>query len=273
MKRKGNLCSVPEAEMSLSRFFKNGGDFIPGQLVPRPPDETEWHPVSIPEDRPCEEVIPEPTEKPPPRAVAETPPNNNEVPVEIEPEPVPSPPPVQPEPFVALEPEVPPVDLELVREEAFRDGVSEGLKQAEKDFGSATVALTQACELINNIRETILKNSKNEMIELIIILAEKIIRHSVTTQDDTILETVEEAILKAVKSSEFHIYLHPDDMAVIKNNADELVGRVSGLENIVVKTDPSIERGGCKVESENCTVDATLASQLDVIRNRIIENH
>ena len=258
--------------MSLSRFYKDRGEFIPEQLVPRPPEETDWHPVSIPEDSSFNDENTEldlpdasPSDLPP------LPDQNTIAPLPTdtadEAESVPAEPPIVEQPET-----VPPPDLDAIREEAFNAGVEEGLKQAERDFGSAAGAFTQACELVNNIRETILKNSKKEMIDLVILLAEKIIRHSVTQQDATILETVEEAILKAVKSSEFHIYLHPDDLAVIKSNSAELVARVSGLENIVVKADPSIERGGCKVESDNCTVDATLASQIDSIRNRIMEN-
>ena len=44
---------------------------------------------------------------------------------------------------------------------------------------------------------------------------------------------------------------------------------LGGLENLVVKKDGTSERGGCRVESESCTVDATILSQLEIINDNI----
>ena len=85
----------------------------------------------------------------------------------------------------------------------------------------------------------------------------------------TIIETVEEAIHSAVRSDEFYVYVHPDDLAVVLDKSPEFIAGLNGLNNLVIKKDPGIERGGCKVESENCTVDATIASQFDIIRERV----
>lgn len=76
-------------------------------------------------------------------------------------------------------------------------------------------------------------------------------------------------IHQAVKSSEFYIYLHPDDMVSVQDRAQKFIAGLNGLDNIVVKADPTIERGGCKVESENCTVDATISSQFKVLQESL----
>ena len=256
--------------MSLSRFYKNQGEFVPEKLVPRPPKETDnWKPVTISEDE-DDAMMPEKdlTISPAAHELEQT-----TIPAD---EPIYVPPPsaqkdteVPEAPPTAHSP--PPPDLDKIREESFQKGFEEGMKQSDLDYGNAAKALAQACELINSIRETILKNSRGEMLDLVIALSEKIIRHSVTEQDDTIIATVKEAIDQAVKSSEFQVYLNPEDLKIIEKRSPELVSMVSGLEKLVVKADRSIERGGCTVESENCTVDATLASQFDVIHKKIKE--
>ena len=126
-----------------------------------------------------------------------------------------------------------------------------------------------ACEQIGTLRETILNNSMAEMQNLVLIIAEKIIRHSVTEQDRTIVDTVEEAIHQAVKSDEFLIQVNPDDLAVIKAKSKEFIGSLSGLENIVIQANSSIERGGCTIDSSTSTVDATIAGQLKIIEDKI----
>lgn len=107
------------------------------------------------------------------------------------------------------------------------------------------------------------------MQDLVITIAEKIIRHSVTAQDDTIVSTVEESIRQAVKSSEFYICLNRADYSVIKEKSPELVNKISGLEHLFIKIDDGIEPGGCIIESDNCTVDATIASQLQIIQDHL----
>jgi flagellar assembly protein FliH len=98
------------------------------------------------------------------------------------------------------------------------------------------------------------------------IIAEKIIRHSIDEQSATILATIEDAIRLAVRSEEFQIRINPQDHEVIQAKKKELIDDISGLDNIDLKTDSSIERGGCILESTLCTVDATVGSQLQFIR-------
>jgi len=155
--------------------------------------------------------------------------------------------------------------------EAYENGVTEGLQRAEQDFGSATAALVLICQQLDTLRETVIQNSVGEIQDLVIAIAEKIIRQSVQEQSQTIVDTVEESIQKAVKSGEFYIYVHPDDYTVIAAKADEFIAGMNGLNNIVVKKDTSVGRGGCRVESDNCTVDGTITSQLEIIREHLHE--
>jgi flagellar assembly protein FliH len=160
-------------------------------------------------------------------------------------------------------------EKERLRQEAYDEGLRDGLKMADQDFGAATKVLTMACEQINTLRETILNNSMGEMQDLVLAIAEKIIRHSVTEQSDTIVATVEEAIRQAVKTDELIIEVHPADLAIIKSKARNFIDSLSGLENIVVQANPAIERGGCRIDSSTSTVDATLAGQLQAIEKAI----
>lgn len=177
--------------------------------------------------------------------------------------------PVEPPPPPPPSPGVPVEEVEKMIAESYRKGLQEGMQQAEEDFGAATKSLLLICQQLDTLRETILKNSVGEMRDLVLVIAEKIIRHSVQGQNDTIIDTVEEAIHKAVRSDEFYIYVNPDDFETVASRSEELVSGLNGLNNIVVKRDKSIEHGGCRIESENCTVDATITSQLEIIGNHL----
>jgi flagellar assembly protein FliH len=270
--------------MSLSKVFKGHGDFQPAQLVPRPSDPKEkWQAVAVTEQTPArarqedggERTSPAPDAGPAAGGISAPGRDTQEAEHPAADDPAAAAkalPPGDDEPVVE-QPAEPPVDLDKLRETAFQEGLAEGrteaLAQAEADFGSASAALQQICEQLSVIRETILKNSRGELIELVFAMAEKIIRHSVREQDQTILATVEEALNRAVRSSEFTIYLHPDDRAVIKGRVPEFIASLNGLEQIAVKSDSAVEQGGCRIESDTCIVDATIASQLDIIREQL----
>ncbi len=164
----------------------------------------------------------------------------------------------------------PTIDVDIIRENAFTAGVAAGRQQAEEDFEDSTQTLIQICTELDRLRETILQNSAGEMKELVLAISEKIIRHSVTEQEETIVATIKDAIHLAVKSDAFQIQINPDDFKAVEARKKEIIDSISGLDNIVLKPDATVERGGCKLESTCCTVDATIASQIKVIQDSVL---
>lgn len=277
--------------MSLSKYYQNTKGFQQKKLVQEEaPREKKWKPLSI---QPNPEFIPQ--------SIQHTDSTHTKEPQQETVSPTPSPEPdstleqmgqthLSPPSYHLPEKELPPeeqpsqrkVDLnEYVKiseaqtqiDVAYQEGFDAGIKQIENDYDSATKALYNACYQLNNLQETIIKNSSREMQEFALAIADRILRFSVTQQDKTIIATIEEALHQATRSEEFTIHLNPEDMNTVKEKSAEIVANISGLENIILKSDPTVERGGARMESENCTIDATITSQFEVIRNEIINEY
>jgi flagellar assembly protein FliH len=266
--------------MSLSKVFKESKLFHPEEILPRPPGKkSHWPTVTEPQHSFKGSAQLKNAGDPGFRHDLNISPTEQENPTQVDT----APPPVSAASIDAdttradideqdeqeLTAGIDPLLVERMVEEAFQRGVAEGLQQAEKDFGSALHAFIELCRQLDQIRETILKNSVGEMQDLVLAIAEKIIRSSVLEQDATLLATVDEALHSAVKSDEFYVYVNPEDFDTVQGKAAEFVAGLNGLNNIVVKKDSTVERGGCKVESDNCTVDATIASQFEIIREQV----
>ena len=257
--------------MSLSKFYRNSNSFQAKSVLDKKEAASNtpvWasivkdEPAVIPNENVIEEVAPEISNTMEPLVTDPvTEPIIDAVPLE-ELTPVET-------PAVPVQPEVT-VDIEILEQNAFASGIEAGKKQAEEDFENSAQTLLCICTELDALRETILRNSSGEMKELVIAISEKIIRHSVLEQDDTIIATIKDAINLAVKSDEFEIQVNPDDLAVVQKFKQEILDSISGLENIVLKPDPSLERGGCKLESSSCTVDASMTSQIKVIHDSIM---
>ncbi len=269
MKKRANLYSGPEAAMSLSRFYKTHADFqAKAVLQDTSPDSNVpvWESI-VREEPPVVEVeIPPESaeeEKSNPREQEFVPPPEETPQNSIEQDEIPQkePPPAAQEPAV---------DLEVIRQNGFTAGVAAGRQQAEEDFENSAKTLMRICTELDKLRETILQNSAGEMKELVLAISEKIIRHSVTEQEETIIATIKDAIHLAVKSDAFQIQINPDDLKAVEARKKEIIDSISGLDNIVLKPDATVERGGCKLESTCCTVDATIASQIKVIHDSVM---
>ncbi len=153
--------------------------------------------------------------------------------------------------------------------EAYEAGLQSGVEKAEDDYGSATKSLLATCQQLDTVREVIITNSSREIQDFALTIAERIVRRSVRNDNSTIIATIDEALQRAVRSEEFYIYLNPGDYDIVVEKSHDLIAGLSGLSNIVIKKDATVEKGGTKIESDNCTIDATIASQFDVIQEEL----
>lgn len=255
---------VPEAAMNLSRFYKHHESFKEMPLLEtssRPSNSPIWKSIVKEEPLPVTDEGLEKKESPPlasPQPPAERPPQPPASPRDVAP--------------IAIREPKPEIDTKALRDEGFQAGLIEGREQAEQDLAMSSRTLIRICQELDVLRETILLNSGNEITELVLAISEKIIRHSVAEQEETIVATIKDAIHLAVQSDAFQIQLNPEDLEAVSSCKQEIIDAISGLENIVLKPDNSIERGGCKIESSSCTIDASILSQIKVIHDAVLSS-
>jgi flagellar assembly protein FliH len=273
--------------MSLSKYYKETSSFQPEKLIKREEESSSgWQSQAPKEQLPFQTQqlatasapaprddtpAPAATPKPPPPDNVNTPDNETGKTEKT----------VAPEQKPIAQPIMPAIDLsnyleltvaEKKIEEAYQKGLQTAKEKVEQDFVDASRALLSICQQLDSVRETIIGNSHEELQEFALSIAERILRISVREQDSTILATIEEALQRAVKSDEFTIFIHPEDYETVAENSAEIVAGLTGLNKVVLKRDSTVERGGAKIESDNCTIDATIVSQLDVIREEIKKN-
>ncbi len=271
------MCSDLEAEMSSSKYFKDSSSFKPEEILKQEEEsETGWQSTSSQESHHFEESKPPrevtPLSDPPlgssdipipPESTTEDSRQNTEAPES------------QPEHEDALEEKidlsnyVEIAELDKQVEQAYQRGMQDSIAKIDQDYDTATKTLLTVCQQLDEIRNTIINNSSRELQDFALSIAERILRISVAEQDETIIATIEEALMKAVKSDEFTVFVHPKDFDTVTEKSESLVAEISGLTNLIFKKDITVERGGTRIESENCTIDATISSQFETIRETI----
>ena len=130
------------------------------------------------------------------------------------------------------------------------------------EFQHTIAAFAEGCQKIDIQRKQLLQQSRGDLINLIILLSEKILGQELATPRNIIASTLQSALEQAIESEEYYLTLHPEDLAFAEAKVPEIIAAIRGLERIVFKTDNSMTRGGCLLESSTCTVDATIETQL-----------
>ena len=158
------------------------------------------------------------------------------------------------EPEPAPLPSEPAIDLEAVRQEAYSQGMTDATARFQAEVTQVVSAFADGCQKIDNHRRVMFQHNRAELVNLLILLVQKILRQELTTPRTIVAATLEAALERAIESEEYYVTLHPDDLAAAEAKVPELVAAVRGLARLVLKTDATMTRGGCLLESAVCTV-------------------
>ena len=161
-------------------------------------------------------------------------------------------------------------DARMIRGQAeeFRQrGYEEGYAAGHEE-GKAQ--LTETILTLNRETEARWKEIEPDMIRLAVRVAEKIIGHSLETDPDVIIQIVAEALTAARHQREIYVRVNPADYETVVSHKRELVDQLSRARDIDVRSDPNVTAGGCLVDSEVGTIDATLESQLSVLERILL---
>lgn len=160
-------------------------------------------------------------------------------------------------------------ELAAIREEARQQGYDAGFK-AGHDDGAAQALMKRAAteQALAPLREiadnfsTALRDAdqaiSNEVLELALHLAKGMIKTALRVKPELILPIVRDAIeYLPVLQQPALLILNPDDAAVVREGIAEELDK--GGWRVI--DDPTIERGGCKVDTASNQIDATVASR------------
>lgn len=156
-------------------------------------------------------------------------------------------------------------------EEAYARGRQEGLATSEQRLDSTTLALAQALEDVSRVRDSLAQSGSQDMLRLVMAVAEQIIRRSVEVDPAVVMTIIQNALQASVRADNYRVAINPADLEGVNKQKPLFMASISGLKNLSFDADASIAPGGCRVDSELGDVDATIETQLESIRQALSE--
>ncbi len=161
------------------------------------------------------------------------------------------------------------------RDEGYKQGFAEGLAEArkegraenEKQAAEQGKTVKKFLEDAARERAELIDQSKEELKDLALAIAEKVIRVSLKSSSDIILRMIESATDKHKRCEWAHIYIADCDTKAMALTIPELTSALSHVSDrvrIIPMADD--ESGTCIIELPDEIIDASVSTQLDAIR-------
>lgn len=157
------------------------------------------------------------------------------------------------------------------KEDGFKQGHDEGYSAGESEIGRLVDRLRKMVEAVMLRREEILKETEQQIIDLVILMTRKVVKIISETQKTTIMSNILAALKKVKARGTVALHVNLEDLRLATANVDEFIKRVENIQGITVVEDSTVEKGGCIVETDFGAIDARISSQLNELEDKIME--
>ena len=108
-------------------------------------------------------------------------------------------------------------------------------------------------------------------LEILVLIAEKVIHREIQLSPDIILDTVRHACSYLTETDEIRLRVHPSDFENIREIERIISTQLTGNGSIHFIEDTTIERGGIIIETEYGEIDASIRSQIEHMQEVLLE--
>jgi flagellar assembly protein FliH len=164
------------------------------------------------------------------------------------------------------------VEADTIKKDAFQSGYNNGINDAKKEveevIWNITQVFTNALNQLSAVKDELLKNAENDIIELTLAMSRKLVCSELRENPDLITDVIKEAIKIARTDDEIIIRINPNDRIFLEQNAKELMDYLKSATfnptaKIILEDDQTMTQGGCVVITDTNVVDMSFESRFE----------
>ena len=145
-------------------------------------------------------------------------------------------------------------------------------KNYEKKIMEQIEFLTIVSQNCIEQKQKIIKDTKEELVNLILLISQKVIKKISEENKEIIIENLESALKKVQRRTELIIRANPEQFSFLQEYRDSICqNNKSLITNLKLVSDPTVDFGGCILETNFGTIDAGIYSQFKKIEYAIKE--
>lgn len=148
----------------------------------------------------------------------------------------------------------------LHEEALYRDRLNEELRTTREGVQSALQSLVERMEAEQHEWRT---RWDQAAVDVVCSVASRVTRKAIKLDTSVAGRTLHEILALVARSPRITASVHPDDLEFIESQRAALERLRVGSPPLEFLADASLERGGCRVHTESCSIDADVAIQID----------
>ncbi len=147
--------------------------------------------------------------------------------------------------------------IKVINQQAYRQGYDAGYAKGAATAAAEAGRLAELTESLQHETSGLEQRIAEDLVRLSLTLARSLVRESLKVHPELIEAIVRESVRDVPPFSQcMRLRMHPDDARLLSSH---LVSEIGPQWTIV--EDPAITRGGCRVETSACEIDATLETR------------
>lgn len=149
-------------------------------------------------------------------------------------------------------------EVENIHQQAYQEGFASGYREGKGKVDAELARLVQLMSALDQALFQFDETLTQNLLSLALDVAKQMLREALRVRPELVLPVVREAVNSLPQASQHpHLNLHPEDAALVRSlMADEL-----NHFHWKLIEDGRVERGGCRVETVNSEVDATVENR------------
>lgn len=156
-------------------------------------------------------------------------------------------------------------------DQGYEQGYANGKEQIEVECQDLIKESSTILQEAQDDRLKIINSAEKEIVEIAIAIAKKVIHRELENNPEYILDIVKAALNKASDAEELTLRVNPLDHDLVSANQDQLGTSAMGIQKLRVKSDATVNSGGCVIDTPLGTVDGRIERQVGEIEQSLME--
>lgn len=159
---------------------------------------------------------------------------------------------------------------EAGREQGLKQGHDEAFTEFQRQAGEYLERFEGLIGEAEGLKGEIWRANERYMIELVFRTAKMVLLRELKTDEQYVLRLARELVDRSGLRDNVHIMVSPQDRAMIGTLKESLEASLGTLKNLTVEVSKEISPGGCRIETDWNTIDATIDGQLEAVHQALL---
>jgi len=122
---------------------------------------------------------------------------------------------------------------------------------------------------LESVWEDMIAKNQKKIIELISKMTHKVLLKSLEFDNEAVKRSILEAFTYITEPEDVTININPEDYDYIEASKDDFFNMFRSLKQVTVVATPSVNRGGCRLETQSGEIETDVESRFEAVAHSI----